>query len=171
MMMWGILIMAPAWGAPRGYCPMELALIIILTALFYAKIEASQPRSIYAILSVHLIIMLTQIVPTSIMVWERHVAWSHLVEAADQAKQRGETKLVIRDASDFYKEPVKQLWKLPHSFYPYKNRVDFLLIPSPVDHAYMPYFEVSLTNWRDGGQNRPLAKRLGLEQVIFIKPE
>lgn len=171
MMMWGILIMAPAWGAPRGYCPMELALIIILTALFYAKIEASQPRSIYAILSVHLIIMLTQIVPTSIMVWERHVAWSHLVEAADQAKQRGETKLVVRDASDFYKEPVKQLWKLPHSFYPYKSRVDFLLIPSPVDHAYMPYFEVSLTNWRDGGQNRTLAKRLGLEQVIFIKPE
>lgn len=171
MMMWGILIMAPAWGAPRGYCPMELSLIIILTALFYAKIKVSSQRSNHAILCVHFIIMLTQIVPTFIMVWERHVAWTHLTEAADQVKQRGETELVIYDASDFHKKPVKRLWKLPHSFYPYKDRVGFLIIPSPVEHAYTPYFETTLQNWQDGGQNRHLAKRLGLERVIFIKPK
>lgn len=167
MMMWGILIMAPAWGAPRGYFPMELLLIIILTALFHAKIKASSKRSILVILCVHLVIMSTLIVPAFITTWERHIVWTHLVEAADRVKQQGGTELIIRDASDFHKEPVKRLWKLPHSIYPYKGDIGYLFIPSPVERAYTPYFEKILPRC---GQNCTLAKRLGLERVIFIKP-
>lgn len=172
-MIWGGLIMAPAWGAPRGYCPMELLFIIILAALFHAKAGKSSRLSSLALLCVHIGIMMTWIWPTSVVTLERHKAWTHIVEAAEQAKQRGEDELIVRDDSDFRKQPVERLWKLPHSLYPYKGEVGCLIIPSTPENmlTYTPYFELTLPNRKAGRENLPLAKRLGLKRVIFIKPK
>lgn len=95
------------------------------------------------------------------------------MEAAEQAKQRGEDELIVRDDSDFRKQPVERLWKLPHSLYPYKGEVGCLIIPSTPENmlTYTPYFELTLPNRKAGRENLPLAKRLGLKRVIFIKPK
>lgn len=98
LLLWGVLLAAPCWGAPRAYTPLDLMLFAIMARLLYKIVNHKDvgAREVGLILSLRAVLTLTILVPTVVLAVAQYKVRCQIAEHAEAALARGETRLVLR---------------------------------------------------------------------------
>jgi len=173
-LLWGILMAALCWGAPRGYMPMDIVLCCILCRLFYRLSDSLHPGRATALLGIHSVAMATFIIPNMVICYATHTIWKQIEEQASQCRARGEKVLVV-----YYKD----LNYAPICITPKKIVPNFIMLHKvqgsvPLigisqqaydhysgEHIIPNHYELGIG---DIVANKQSAQRLGLDAVFFI---
>ena len=172
--LWGILIFAPCWGAPRAYLPLELMLACILTHLYAKLIHATTPKKTIPALIIYTAIMATNFVPMIGGLISSEREWTRIEAMAQKAKAQGEEILIVRQSDLNFTPTFPRLWKLPASFFDYKVRPTIPLIQTTeanASHLNHPHKWIESTWTSDSGDhimNPIAAKKLGLKAVYYL---
>lgn len=180
LLLWGVLLAAPCWGAPRAYTPLDLMLFAIMARLLYMIVNHKEvgAREVGLILSLRAVLTLTILVPTVVLAVAQYKVRCQIEERAEAALVRGETRLVLRKG-DLDTSPVMpRFFHIPgcvvaHDLKPYipligiseekyKNTPDFTHHRGNMDGLLYP-------STGDDVLNRGVAKRFGLESIIYIE--
>ncbi len=105
--LWGIVLPSPCWGQPRAYVPMEIILDCALVGMFMQLIVHGLSKRFTAVLlSVHVFIALSIIVPQTWKVYWQSDLWDRLCARADAAAASGERELVLDARSLEEEHPI-----------------------------------------------------------------
>lgn len=174
-LLWGVLIAAPCWGAPRGYMPMDVVLCCLLVRLFYHLYPITRLWQATSILVVHVLIMATIIVPSLVSCYATHQVYKQISSLAAQARAKGEKKLIIRrrelDRTPFHITPKKVL---PNFILRAEIKPSVPLVGMSQqefahykgEHIIPEHFDLYVG---DTIENKAVARPLGLDAIIYIQ--
>lgn len=181
LLLWGVLLAAPSWGAPRAYTPLDLMLFAIMARLLYKIVnhEGTGTREVGLILSLRAVLTLTILVPAVVLAVAQYKVRCQIAEHAEEALARGETRLVLR-RGDIDTSPVMpRFFHLPGCVVAHDLRPHIPLIAIPKDkyentpdfthQVVFPYQGKGFTSCGDDVLNRGVAKRFGLESIIYVR--
>ena len=173
-LLWSVLILAPWWGAPRGYMPMDIILLCILGRQVYQLFPKIRTCEKLILCSTQLLLSATIAVPIYISSYSTHRNWEYIVEKAEECKQRGESILVLR-RSEFDLSPITlHDLPIPKLVFPHEVRGEVPL-NSVTKQQYAEHkdvwiipdtFDLDLPQVR---ANKSVAKHLGLESIFYIR--
>lgn len=180
-LLWGVLIAAPCWGAPRAYTPISMMVAAVMARLLHLLLENSQTISGRLMFSMGLrtALTMTTLVPVVVLTHAQYRVRCNLEKMAEEAVSAGKTELVIRHDDLGIKPAMPRFRHIPgcivaHDLTPhlplipiseknFNNRTDFTHVP------FFPYSKDFKTNG-DDVLNRGVAKRFGLNSIIYILP-
>ncbi|MBQ0160416.1 MAG: hypothetical protein KBT28_07340 [Bacteroidales bacterium] len=181
LLLWGVLLAAPCWGAPRAYTPLDLMLIAIMERLLYKIVNHKEvgAREVGLILSLRAVLTLTILVPTVVLAVAQYGVRCQIAKHAEAAFARGETRLVLRKG-DLDTSPVMpRFFHIPGCVVPHDLKPQIPLIGIPADkyanspdfthHVVFPYQGKEFASCGDDVLNRGVAKRFGLESSIYVR--
>ncbi len=94
--LWALSTLAPCWGQPRAYVPMDMAMASLLGGLVCALLAANIRRFwIVAALGGHMLISLTMVIPESCKVFEQGRVLDEIRARACAASANGQRELVL----------------------------------------------------------------------------
>lgn len=179
-LLWGVLIFAPCWGAPRAYTPLDLMLIAIMARMFSKIVNHDGAKACDRglIMTVRVILTLTVLVPTVVLAHAQYRVRCQIAERAEAALARGETRLVLRKGEIDLSPVMPRYFHIPgcviaHDLKPnipligiseekYKNTPNFTHHRGNMDGLLYP-------SSGDDVLNLGVAKRFGLESIIYIE--
>lgn len=174
MLLWGVLIAAPTWGAPRSYLPLEMALACISVHLYFNYAQKATLKKAFLILLLHGVIMSTIIVPTMSRIATSHREWTRIEAMAENAKAKGQDYLIVKSSDLDFSSGLPRIWKLPSSVFDYKIGPIISLIGTTEDKTktlHHPHKLIESTwtmNSGDHIMNPIAAKKLGLKAVFYL---
>lgn len=177
--LWGVLLAAPCWGAPRAYTPLDLMLFAIMARMFckISNSKGSKASDRGLIMTVRVLLTLTVLVPTVVLALAQYRVRCQIAEKAEAAVARGETGLVLHMEDIDTSAVMPRIFHMPgcivdHDLKPfvplisiseekYKNTSDFTHHRGNMANLHYP-------SCGDDVLNRGVAKRFGLETIIYI---
>lgn len=180
LLLWGVLLAAPCWGAPRAYTPLDLMLIAIMARLLYKIVNHKEvgAREVGLIFSLRAALTLTVLVPTIMLVIAQYKVRSQIAERAEAALARGETRLVLYDGELDTSPVMPRYFHIPgcvvaHDLKPYvplieisknkyENTQDF------THHEWTTLAGPWYPSCGDDVLNRGVAKRFGLDSILYV---
>lgn len=181
LLLWGVLLAAPSWGAPRAYTPLDLMLFGIMARLLYKIVnhEGTGAREVGLILSLRAVLTLTILVPTVVLAVAQYKVRCQIAEHAEAALARGETRLVLREGDVDTSPVMPRFFHIPGCVVAHDLRPHIPLIAIPKDkyentpdfthQVVFPYQGKGFTSCGDDVLNRGVAKRFGLESIIYVR--
>lgn len=172
--LWGILIFAPHWGAPRAYLPMELILACILTHLYCKLICTTSLKKALAVLIMCAAIMATNFVPMIGSLVSSAREWNRIEAMAQHVKSQGMEVLVVHRRDLDFTPALPRLWKMPSSVFDYKVKPIIPLISTTasnathLNHPHKWIKEIGKLDSGDHIMNPIAAKKLGLKAVYYL---
>ena len=175
-MLWGVLLLAPWWGAPRSYCSLELLLVCVISCLFYNIARKKGNAVAFSILLLHALTMSTSIVPTAGGLVSSHREWMRIAAMAEKAKEEGKDFLVVRQSDLDMTPAVSRVWKIPGFIIQYRISPTIPLITAAESqtthtdhkHTWISSTWTSEADSGDGIMNPIAARKLGLKAVYYI---
>lgn len=180
IMSWGVLLAAPCWGAPRSYTPLDLMLFAIMARMFCKIVnhEGVKACGMWGIIAVRTLLTLTILVPTVVLALAQYRVRCQIAEHADAALARGETRLVLRKG-DLDTTPVMpRYFHIPgcvvaHDLQPFVpligiSKTRYESVPDFSHHTVFPYQGKGFSSCGDDVLNRGVAKRFGLESILYV---
>lgn len=191
-LLWFPLFLAPSWGAPRSYNPLDAVFLILFANLFYRLIPHLSSRSRCAVCSLTVLLCATMIVPLGCKAYCHYQFCTEMQHMAEQVKSRGEKRLIFRreDLPDtvliprikgmpngFLEQEIslkkiplfgtqERIWAKKQDFRREFNAGEKLTYPSPAARrAHIAFLCL------DEFLNRGFARYLGIEEVIYIVPD
>ena len=181
LLLWGVLLAAPSWGAPRAYTPLDLMLFAIMARLLYKIVnhEGVGAREVGLIFSLRTLLTLTVLVPTVVLAVAQYKERCQIAEHAEAALAHGETRLVLHEG-DLDTSPVMpRFFHIPgcvvaHDLKPQIPLIDIPAVkytnaPDFTHQVVFPYQGKGFTSCGDDVLNRGVAKRFGLESIIYVR--
>lgn len=174
ILLWGVLVAAPLWGAPRSYLPLEMALTCIAVHFYFNYAQSVTLKKTFLVLLLHGIIMSTIIVPTMSRIATSHREWTRIEAMAEDAKAKGQDYLIVKSSDLDFSSGLPRIWKLPSSVFNYKIEPIISLIGTTEDKTktlHHPHKLVETTWTMDSGDhimNPIAAKKLGLKAVFYL---
>lgn len=181
LLLWGVLVAAPCWGAPRSFTPLDLMLFAIMARLLYKIVnhEGVGAKEVGLIFSLRAVLTLTILVPMVVLAVAQYRVRCQIAEHAEAALVRGETRLVLRKG-DLDTSPVMpRFFHIPgcvvaHDLKPYIPLIGISKDKYESSPDFTHYEWTSLAGRRypscgDDVLNRGVAKRFGLESIIYIE--
>lgn len=180
VLLWGILLPAPCWGAPRAFTPLDLMLFAIMARMFYkiANHDGAKARDRGLIMTVRVVSTLTVLVPTVVLALAQYRIRCQIEELAEAALARGETCLVLHKEELDTSAVMPRYFHIPgfvvsHDLEPYvpligisakkyENTPDFTHHRGNMAGLHYP-------SCGDEPLNRGVAKRFGLKSIIYIQ--
>lgn len=172
-LLWGVLVAAPYWGAPRSFITIELLITCILSQAYFKLNVSSVARTV--ILVFHSLIMFTQIIPNIGYLVSSHREWNRIECMAQKAKAQGREYVVIKSSQLDFTPACSRLWVMPGSFFNYHRTPTIPLIASneaQTKHLNHKHKWIASTWGLDSGDhimNPIAARRLGLKAVYYIQ--
>lgn len=181
-LLWGILIVAPCWGAPRAYSPIDMMVAAGMARVLHLCLKNSKtsPARIVFTMGLRTALTLTVLVPVAALAYAQYGVRCNLEKMAEEAVSAGKAELVIRHDDLGIKPAMPRFLHIPgcivaHDLTPhlplipisekkFNNRTDFTHVP------FFPYSKDFKTNG-DDVLNRGVAKRFGLNSIICIFPD
>lgn len=181
LLLWGVLLAAPCWGAPRSYTPLDLMLFAIMARLLYKIVnhEGAGAKEVGVILSLRAVMTLTVLVPTIVLAIAQYKVRSQIAERAEAALARGETRLVLRKGDIDTSPVMPRYFNIPgfvvaHDLKPYiplveisKNKYENT--PDFTHHEWTTLAGPWYPSCGDDVLNRGVAKRFGLDSIIYVR--
>lgn len=181
LLLWGVLWAAPCWGAPRAYTPLDLMLFAIMARLLYKIVnhERTGAWEVGLILSLRAALTLTVLVPTVALAVAQYKVRCQIAEHAEAALARGETRLVLREGDIDTSPVMRRYFNIPgfvvaHDLKPYiplveisKNKYENK--PDFTHHAWTTLAGPWYPSCGDDVLNRGVAKRFGLDSIIYVR--
>lgn len=181
LLLWGVLLAAPCWGAPRAYTPLDLMLIAIMARLLYKIVnhEGTGARGAGLILTLRAVLTLTVLVPTVALAVAQYKVLCQIEEHAEAALARGETRLVLRKG-DIDTSPVMPCYfhipscVVTHDLKPYIPLIGISRdkYENSPDFTHQEWTTLTGSWYPSSGDdvlNRGVAKRFGLDSIIYVK--
>lgn len=174
-----VLVLAPAWGAPRAYMCSDIVLACILTRMFWKLAAKGKRKSVLAVLLLQIAVMSTAIVPLAVNSYAQHRVWKKLENMAQFCREKGERILYVRKDQFVLDGVMPRIAGLPSSVIDYKSKPFLPLLSAPahfsgdiesVRHVrgHLPYRGAQPARGSgDDFLNRMQARRLGLDAVIL----
>ncbi len=172
--LWGILILAPCWGAPRSYLPLELMTACILTHLYARFVHAIGLKKTIPLLLLYTAIMATNFVPMIGGLVSSAREWNRIEAMAQKVKSQGGEVLVVHKSDLDFTPAFPRIWKLPASVFDYRVSPTIPLITCSEDqchHSNHQHKWIETTWVSDSGDhimNPIAAKKLGLKAVYYL---
>ena len=176
LMLWGVLILAPYWGAPRSYSSLELLLVCIISCLFYNVARKKGNAIAFSILILHALTMSTSIVPTAGGLVSSHREWKRIETMAEKIKEEGKDVLIVRQSDLNMTPAVSRIWKIPGFIIQYRISPTIPLITTTesqtthTNHKHK-WLSSTWTQEADSGDsimNPIAARKLGLKAVYYL---
>ncbi|MCI7004654.1 MAG: DUF6056 family protein [Akkermansia muciniphila] len=170
-----VLTLAPCWGAPRGYMPMDIVLLCILGRQVYQLLPELDTQKKIMVCTTQILLTATLTVPHFISLYATHRQWQHIVNRAEECKQQGKSILVLR-SQEFDLAPVT-IHRLPIPKLVFAREIRPFV---PLCTISWEQFEKFVDSWGvshawDLGDlpqvraNKSVAKHLGLESIFYIR--
>lgn len=181
LLLWGVLLAAPNWGAPRSYTPLDLMLFAIMARLLYKIVihEGVGAKEVGLIFSLRTVLTLTVLVPTVVLAVAQYKVRCQIAEHAEAALARGETRLVLHEGDIDTSPVMPRFFHIPGCVVSHDLKPSIPLIDIPADkYAGSPDFthhaRTTLAGpWYpscgDDVLNRGVAKRFGLDSIIYVR--
>ena len=181
LLLWGVLLAAPSWGAPRAYTPLDLMLIAIMARLLYKIVNHKEvgAREVGAILSLRAVLTLTILVPTVVLAIAQYRVRCQIAEHAEDVLARGETRLVLRKGDIDTSPVMPRFFHIPGCVVDHDLNPQIPLISISADQyasspdfthqVVFPYQGKEYASCGDDVLNRGVAKRFGLDSIIYVK--
>lgn len=181
LLLWGVLLAAPCWGAPRAYTPLDLMLFAIMARLLYKIVNLGGigAKEVGLIFSLRAVLTLTILVPTVVLAVAQYRVHCQIAKHAEAALARGETRLVLRKGDIDTSPVMPRFFHIPGCVVPHDLKPQIPLISIPVDkyasspdfthQVVFPYQGKGFTSCGDDVLNRGVAKRFGLESIIYVR--
>lgn len=180
LLLWGVLVAAPYWGAPRSFTPLDLMLFAIMARLLYKIVnhEGVGAKEVGLIFSLRAVLTLTILVPMVALAIAQYNVRCQIAKHAEAALARGETRLVLRKG-DIETSPVMpRFFHIPgcvvaHDLRPYIpllgiSKDKYESSPDFTHYEWTSLEGSSYPNCGDDVLNRGVAKRFGLESIIYV---
>ena len=180
VLLWGVLLAAPSWGAPRSFTPLDLMLYALMARMLCKIInhENVGTRDCGTILAVRSVLTLTVLVPLLVLAGAQYGVRCQIEEHADAALARGETRLVLH-TGDLDTSPVMpRFFKIPgcviaHDLKPHVPLIGIskARYESGADYSHrvvFPYQGKGFASCGDDVLNSGVAKRFGLESILYV---
>lgn len=184
LMLGGILMFAPNFGAPRSLIPIELVLMAMLCGVIYRTTQKGQLQSnkIKALFILLIALTLTILIPNTIRSIDNARFFALIQYKAKEIINKGETHLIIKDKEI----QLESIWNFRHfkiprtllEIYPLYTEIKPLLTTtqkhyenSDFEHKYALFPYKDTIYGSDLTLNKGLAKHFGLEAIIVIKSE
>lgn len=180
-LLWGVLICAPYWGAPRSYTPLDLMLYTVMARILH-KLCCCQhvgAGGCRLILATRATLTLTVLVPAFVLALAQYRVRCQIEEYACAAAKRGETRLVLHEGDLDISPVMPPLFSIPgfvvcHDLSPFIPLISISADEYNSTAAFNHISTVSLTDTHypptgDDVLNRGVAKRFGLEGIIYVK--
>ena len=181
LLLWGVLLAAPSWGAPRSYTPLDLMLFAIMARLLYKIVNHKDvgAREVGLILSLRAVLTLTILVPTVVLAIAQYRVRCQIAEHADAALARGETRLVLCKGDIDTSPVMPRFFHIPGCVIAHDVKPQIPLITISADKyasapdfthkVVFPYQGTRFASCGDDVLNRGVAKRFGLESIIYVR--
>lgn len=180
-LLWSVLIAAPCWGAPRAYTPIDMMIAAVSARLLHLllKDSRSSPARIMFSLGLRSALTLTLLVPLVVLTQAQYKVRRNLEKLAQDALSAGKTDLVIRKDNLGIKTVMPRFFHIPGCIVPHDLTPHLPLIPiseedfnNRTDFTHVPLFSYSKDFKTNGDDvlNRGVAKRFGLNSIIYILP-
>lgn len=186
IMLGGILMLAPSFGAPRSLIPVEITFIGVLSAVVYRALQSHTISNVKQglLLCTLFCVSLTILIPNSVRSIDNARLFSKLQAMADEVKSKGNNILVIEEQE----LATKSVWsftkfRIPRTLleiYPlYTEGKPFITTTrecyenSIFEHKYalFPYEKDIDFAGTDLTLNRGMAKFFGLDAIIVLRKE
>lgn len=180
IMLWGVLIAAPCWGAPRSYTPLDLMLFAIMARMFCKIVnhERAKACDIWGIMAARTLLTLTILVPTVVLALAQYRVRCQIAKHADAALARGETRLVLRKGDLDISPVMPRFFYIPgcivaHDLQPFVPLIEiskarYESVPDFSHRTVFPYQGKGFSSCGDDVLNRGVAKRFGLESILYV---
>lgn len=181
----GILMLAPAFGAPRALIPVEIALMILMTAVFYKafKCKLVNRVKLIFIFSIMSLCSLTVIIPNAVRSIDGARLYSILHQKIFLLKQSGKSHLILKEdeimqdsiwqvSSIRFPRTLLEIYPLLTDGYPVikTSQEHFKKSLYVYEYARFPYNQKNLDfSGTDCALNRGLAKYFGIETIIVVR--
>lgn len=186
IMLGGILMLAPCFGAPRALIPVEITFMGVLAGVVYRTLKTHSITNVKqgVLLCTLFCVSLTILIPNSVRSIDNARLFSKLQTMADEEKSKGNNILVIEEQ----KLATKSVWsfskfRIPRTLleiYPlYTAGKPFITTTrecyenSIFEHKYarFPYEKDIDFAGTDLTLNRGMAKFFGLDAIIILRKE
>lgn len=175
ILLWSVLLLAPWWGAPRGFMPMDIILLCILSRQVYRLFPEIRTREILTLCATQLLLTATLTIPHFVSLYATHRQWQHIVNRAEECKQQGKSILVLR-SYEFDLAPVT-IHRLPIPKLVFAREIRPFVPLCTISREQFEKFEDSwgVSHAWDLGDlpqvraNKSVAKHLGLESIFYIR--
>lgn len=174
VLLWGVLTFAPWWGAPRGFMPLDIVVLCLLSRQFYFMFPKIRPRIMVLLCAAQLLLTATMAIPQYVSIYATHQQWQYITKRAKECKMKGESTLVLQ-RSDFNLGTIK-IHNLPIPRCMFAKEVTGTIpLNSVTQQQYAEYkdvwiipntFDLDLPQVR---ANKSVAKHLGLESIFYIR--
>lgn len=181
LLLWGVLLAAPSWGAPRSYTPLDLMLFAIMARLLYKIVihEGVGAKEVGLIFSLRAVLTLTVLVPTVALAAAHYKVRCQIAKHAEAALARGETHLVLHKG-DLDTSPVMpRYFQIPgcvvaHDLRPYIpligiSKEKYEKTPDFTHHVWTSLAGRGYPSCGDDVLNRGVAKRFGLDSIFYVR--
>lgn len=174
LLLWGVLLAAPCWGAPRSFSTLEIALTCIMAHVFAGVINKLSLTRSWLILLLHTAILSTQIIPVIGGAVSSQREWNRIVTIAEQAKAAGQDFVIIRKSQLDFTPTFPQIMGLPGTIFNYRILPTIPLIPCSEEqtkHTSHKHKWIESIGTNDSGDhimNPIAAKKLGLKAVYYL---
>ncbi|MGN0810585.1 MAG: DUF6056 family protein [Akkermansia muciniphila] len=182
--LWGVLTAAPCWGAPRSFTPLDVTLVLLGTNLLHLILSLPHSSSegkrrvnlIRILIPIQVILSATVIIPRTYLATENLNVRNRIRQLAEQCTSKGERQLVVRK-KDLISPPQLLQISFPrfifeNNLYPciplisiskedFLRRIDYA-------HRHVLHNEKGYSSTGDDVLNHGVAKRFGLESIIYV---
>lgn len=181
LLLWGVLLAAPCWGAPRAYTPLDLIIFAIMARLLYKIVnhEGCGAKEVGIILSLRTVLTLTVLIPTVVLAVAQYRVRSQIAARAEAALTRGETRLVLHEGEIDTSPVIPRYFHIPgcmvaHDLRPYVpligiSREKYEKSPDFTHHEWTSLTGPGYPSSGDDVLNRGVAKRFGLNSIIYVR--
>lgn len=191
-LLWFPLFLAPCWGAPRSYNPLDAVFLILFANLFYRLLPHLSSWKRCAISGLTTLLCATMIVPLGCKTYCHYQFCTEMQRMAEQVKARGEKRLVFRRADLPATVLLPRIKGMPNGFLEQDISLKKIPLFGTEERIWatrkefkrrcsagktLIYYSLSAQRAHlasicgDEFLNRGFARYLGLEEVIYVRPD
>ncbi len=185
IMLGGILMLAPSFGAPRSFIPVEIVLMAVLSGAIYRAHHGNalnNQKTGFVFLSL-IGLSITIMIPNTVRSIDRARLFSSIQEKADMEKSAGGDTLVLEEKDLHHASVWAFKIKIPRSLieiYPLYSackpfqtttREDFENSVFVHKYAQLPYEKGFDFGGTDLSLNKGMARYFGLKAIIVLRDE
>lgn len=178
ILLWGVLFLAPIWGAPRSFVPLEIILVIYTTRLIYKGMRNWHIKRLITGFCLSMIVISTIAIPrfyTLMTIHSNHLA---IKRHCEESAYKGKEIVYIKSDILNFNPLISNKTVIPNFVFNGKCKAFTPLICAPhhieegnINTSYhLPMTDSWSTDiHHDAFLNRAYAKRLGVKAIIFEK--
>ena len=184
LLLGGILMLAPNFGAPRAFIPVEIVIMALIGGIIYRALNTHlvNIKYVYFLIVIQFGLSFTVLLPNVVRSIDNARFFSMLQKKADSVKRNGEKELVLT-TEDIQ---MKSIWsftvfRIPRTLieiYPLYTEIKPLISTTCENYknrrfehkyAFFSYAEGADLADTDMALNKGIAKHLGLESIIVLR--